>query len=130
MQVTKKLINIKLEKQSIIEVQLVKKLSNKYYELKAYPILFKNRNAAIITLRDISARKEALKKEMQTIILTEEKERRRFAQELHDGIGPLLSTTKLYLQWFNKPNANIDKGTIVSKMEETIEEAFNRNNFV
>nr|WP_321411731.1 ATP-binding protein [uncultured Carboxylicivirga sp.] len=95
------------------------------YEIKSYPIINKSKKAAMISLRDISARKEALKKEMETIILTEEKERRRFAQELHDGIGPLLSTTKLYLEWFDKPNANINKSIIINKMKETIEETFN-----
>ncbi|MBS2100656.1 response regulator [Carboxylicivirga linearis] len=94
------------------------------FELRSYPINNKSKNAAMISLRDISARKEARKKEMQTIILTEEKERRRFAQELHDGIGPLLSTTKLYLEWFDKPNANINKSIIINKMKETIEETF------
>ena len=32
-----------------------------------------------------------------TIVETEEKERKRFAEDLHDGIGPLLSTLKIYL---------------------------------
>lgn len=34
---------------------------------------------------------------LNTIIQTEEKERRRFARELHDGVGPLLSSIKMSL---------------------------------
>ncbi len=121
-----KLKNIKSNQQhSITEIQLSHHQSFQYYELKVYPILFKNRISVIASLRDITSRKLLQKKEMQTIILTEEKERTRFAQDLHDGIGPILSTALLYLQWFNKPNANLDKATIVSKIEETIEEAYN-----
>jgi PAS domain S-box-containing protein len=92
------------------------------YEVTLYPIKYKGTEAYMISFRDISERKGLQKKVMQTIIQTEEKERRRFAQELHDGIGPLLSTTKLYLQWFNKPQAKMDKAVIISKMEETLEE--------
>ncbi len=94
----------------------------KYYELKGYTLNYKGEECIRITLRDISVKKEMEQKVIQTIIQTEEKERRRFAQELHDGIGPLLSTTKLYLQWFNKPESKMDKGIIISKMEETLEE--------
>ncbi len=93
-----------------------------YYELKGYVLNYKGEDCIRITLRDISVKKEMEKKVIQTIIQTEEKERKRFAQELHDGIGPLLSTTKLYLQWFNKPESKMDKGIIISKMEETLEE--------
>ncbi len=93
-----------------------------YYELKGYTLNYKGEECIRVTLRDISEKKEMEQKVIQTIIQTEERERRRFAQELHDGIGPLLSTTKLYLQWFNKPETKMDKGIIISKMEETLEE--------
>lgn len=48
--------------------------------------------------RDITEQKNLDKNHMKTIISTEEKERRRFAEELHDGIGPLLSGLKMYLE--------------------------------
>ncbi|WP_075590353.1 PAS domain S-box protein [Labilibacter marinus] len=96
--------------------------NKRQYELTSSPLKYKGAKAFILIFRDVSERKEMQKKVMQTVIQTEEKERRRFAQELHDGIGPLLSTTKLYLQWFNKPQAKMDKGVIISKMEETLDE--------
>ncbi len=109
---------------SIIEVFIESPDKQKitYYELKGYTLKYKDEECIRITLRDVSAKKELEKKVIQTIIQTEEKERKRFAQELHDGIGPLLSTTKLYLQWFNKPESKMNKGIIISKMEETLEE--------
>ncbi|MDY0078520.1 MAG: PAS domain S-box protein [Bacteroidales bacterium] len=47
--------------------------------------------------RNISERKELEKRVLIATIETEENERRRFAREIHDGLGPLLSTIKLYV---------------------------------
>jgi signal transduction histidine kinase/CheY-like chemotaxis protein len=118
--------NVAENREEIIEVRVNPKHQEKSnvldFELNAYPLKYKGIKAIMISFRDISARKALQYKVMQTIIQTEEKERRRFAQELHDGIGPLLSTTKLYLQWLNKPELKMDKQTIIAKMEETLEE--------
>lgn len=48
--------------------------------------------------RDITQQRMLEKSIMKTVISTEEKERKRFAEDLHDGIGPLLSGLKMYLQ--------------------------------
>jgi signal transduction histidine kinase len=42
-------------------------------------------------------RQRAERKVLTAIINTEEKERRRFAEDMHDGLGPMLSTIKLYV---------------------------------
>jgi len=42
-------------------------------------------------------RQRADRKVLTAIINTEEKERRRFAEDMHDGLGPMLSTIKLYV---------------------------------
>jgi PAS domain S-box-containing protein len=94
----------------------------KSFETKGHAIQFQGDDALLLILRDTTERKETEKKVLQAIIQTEEAERRRFAQELHDGIGPLLSTAKLYLQWILKPNAKIDKEVALRKIEETLEE--------
>ena len=117
------LSNISLSKKKMIEVQMKNHLNTKmFFEINGFPIQYNENKACMIILRDISERKEVEQQILQSIIQTEEKERRWFAQELHDGIGPLLSTTKLYLQWFKKPNAKMDKSLIIDKIEETIEE--------
>lgn len=48
--------------------------------------------------RDITNQRKMEQSIMKTVITTEEKERKRFAEDLHDGIGPLLSGLKMYLQ--------------------------------
>jgi signal transduction histidine kinase len=42
-------------------------------------------------------RKISERRVLNAIIRTEERERKRFAKDMHDGIGPLLSTIKLYM---------------------------------
>lgn len=37
--------------------------------------------------------------------MAEEKERSRIAQDLHDGVSPILSTIKLFTQTLSKPGA-------------------------
>jgi len=41
--------------------------------------------------------KQIRKRMLTTVIETEEKERKRFAEDLHDGLGPLLSSVSLYM---------------------------------
>jgi len=96
--------------------------SFKSFEMNGHAIHFQGTDALLLIMRDLTERKETEKKVLQAIIQTEESERRRFAQELHDGIGPLLSTAKLYLQWILKPNAKIDTEVALHKIEETLEE--------
>lgn len=56
-------------------------------------------------------------------IKTEEKERVRFAKELHDGIGPILSTIKLYMQWLEETDDEQHKKLIIQKANTNIIEA-------
>jgi len=58
---------------------------------------------------DISDRKELERKVLNTIIETEDKERRRFSEDLHDGLGPLLSTVKLYINQMKSSKVSISE---------------------
>jgi len=74
-------------------------------------------------VHDITEKKSLQKKIVKAIIHTEEKERANFSKELHDGLGPLLSTIKLYLQWSERPNSNSSRVEIIGKAGEILEEA-------
>ncbi|MGE5394978.1 MAG: PocR ligand-binding domain-containing protein [Candidatus Saccharibacteria bacterium] len=74
-------------------------------------------------VHDITDRKQIQKNTVKAIILTEEKERAYFSKELHDGLGPLLSAIKLYLQWSERPKSDETRIEIIHKAEDILEEA-------
>ncbi len=71
-----------------------------------------------------SKRKEFIKQKLiETIIQTEEKERKRIASDLHDGLGPLLSAAKLYFQAYLDAKDGDDKAAIELKLISIIDSA-------
>jgi len=74
-------------------------------------------------IHDITEKKEFQKNMVKAIIQTEEKERSHFSKELHDGLGPLLSTIKLYLQCSERLTNSKTRKEIIGKAGEIIEEA-------
>jgi signal transduction histidine kinase len=64
------------------------------------------------------------KRMVNSIIETEQKERKRFAEDLHDGLGPLLSTIKLYINSFASKRNNLEQRQLMlEKANELINEA-------
>ena len=57
-------------------------------------------DGSLIFIDDITRLKELESNAVQSILAGQEKERRRIAREIHDGIGPLLSFAKLELDSF------------------------------
>ncbi len=93
-------------------------------------IEFKEQAVLLAIVRDITQRKkdeyelmQAEHKIMEAIINTEESERSRIAQDLHDGLGPVLSTIKLYFQVYKDTNDEIKKDMLSEKLSSTIQEA-------
>jgi len=74
-------------------------------------------------VHDITEKKLIDKRIVRAIIQTEEREKAHFSKELHDGLGPLLSTIKLYLQWSERPNSNKSQSEAILKAAEILEEA-------
>ncbi|MCK4663559.1 MAG: ATP-binding protein [Bacteroidales bacterium] len=68
-------------------------------------------------------RKRAEKKVLNAIILTEEKEKKRFAKDLHDGLGPLLSTVKMSVSALNQMIKNKNEKEIITNTDKVINEA-------
>lgn len=94
-----------------------------YIEIVGHTIKYDDRDAILMISRDISERMAMQQKILNAIIEAEEKERTFFSQELHDGIGPILSTVKLYLQWIQNPETRSDKAVLLENALDTIEEA-------
>lgn len=70
-----------------------------------------------------SMRKENEARVLSAIIKTEEKERKRFSKELHDGLGPLLASVKMAVSAINKDGMDSMNTTIINKTDYAINEA-------
>ncbi|MEZ5083121.1 MAG: Cache 3/Cache 2 fusion domain-containing protein [Bacteroidales bacterium] len=93
-------------------------------EMKSRNIDYKGKQVILTIARDISERKEMEDKILTTIIRTEENERKRFAADLHDDLGPILSTVKLYTDLLKKKNyKNIDENEAIKNIEELVDAA-------
>ncbi|MFC2106805.1 PAS domain S-box protein [Bacteroidota bacterium] len=80
--------------------------------------------------RDISERKkteEALKRSedniYRSIVSSEEKERERYAKELHDGLGPILSTGMIYLHTLLEEDNQEKQKEYIERTSSLLEEA-------
>ncbi|MFZ4521322.1 MAG: PAS domain-containing sensor histidine kinase [Bacteroidales bacterium] len=72
---------------------------------------------------DITAKIKA-ENEISTIAIeVEERERNHFSRELHDSLGPVLSTIKLYFQWLSETNDPEKVGIITAKGNFNIDKA-------
>lgn len=92
-------------------------------EINSRHIFFSNRNAIWCVARDISDRKEIQRQILSAIIQAEEKERGRLAQDLHDGLGPLLSSLKLYTKVLDTAADNEKRGQLLLSTNEVIDES-------
>jgi PAS domain S-box-containing protein len=105
-----------------IEVECYKK-DNTIITIEILSNYISSQKAIYGIVHDITERKQIQKKILNAIIQTEEREKSNFSKELHDGLGPLLSTIKLYLQWSERPNNNVPREEIIHKAQDILEEA-------
>ncbi|MFI3321737.1 MAG: histidine kinase [Rikenellaceae bacterium] len=79
----------------------------------------------LITYTARMERKRRISEEriLNTIITTEEKERRRFSNDIHDGLGPLLSSVKLSISALHNMDCSQSQKEILTNAEFTIGEA-------
>ena len=68
-------------------------------------------------------RKESEAKLLAAIISTEEKERKHFAKELHDGLGPVLSSAKMTISAIDKKNIEEKNTGLLDKVEKLVDNA-------
>lgn len=72
---------------------------------------------------DITEKKHTQQKVLHAMINAEERERNRIAKDLHDGISPVLSTLKLFIELMHENNNEKVSKELYLKIDETIKEA-------
>ncbi len=123
----KRLTITKKQMQNMYESKIVSKNGKVIpVEVNAQYFLYKDQPSIISVVRDISERKELQKKLVSTIIKTEEKERDRFAKDLHDSLGALLSSINIYLDMMNSGEIDEDEQKeTLTYTQELLSEAIN-----
>ncbi|MCG8696420.1 MAG: PAS domain S-box protein, partial [Bacteroidales bacterium] len=77
----------------------------------------------VVTCRDITERKNMESRILDAVIKTEEKERERFAKNLHDDLGPLLSSIKMYLGMLAKLEEKDKRDYVNNQLNDIVKEA-------
>jgi PAS domain S-box-containing protein len=98
------MINESVEQNRSIEVQFQDHSGNSYFLIRSNPIQYKGKDAILSTFTDITENKNIEKYVLKKVIETEENDRRQFAADLHDDLGPILSTIKLRLDLMETMN--------------------------
>lgn len=70
-----------------------------------------------------SQRRISERRILNTVLRTEEKERQRFSKDLHDGLGPLLSSAKMSLSALMTPGTESHQEEILRNTNYVIDEA-------
>lgn len=73
--------------------------------------------------KDVTGEKDREKRLTKAIINAEERERNRFSKELHDGLGPILSTVNMYFSWLVDDLEVEKKELLIKNGVEAIQEA-------
>ncbi|MDX9941138.1 MAG: response regulator [Bacteroidales bacterium] len=73
-------------------------------QVKHQRFIYRNEQINVLAISDITRLKELEHEVRNAIVDTEERERKRFAMDVHDGLGALLSTLKIYVTLLQKPN--------------------------
>jgi PAS domain S-box-containing protein len=109
------------------EVPMTKRDGTVFYaDITATPITINGELMVLCSIKDISERKQMQQRIIRTIIETEEKERKRVAQEIHDGIGPILSTIKLLTETYLHSDNDEYKIKVSTQLLTSIDEALDQ----
>ena len=123
--------NLVIEKQSsdrknLIIILVLLSLVISIIFLFSYLVL-KRRQRFLKQERDLILKKNELQS-IDAMVEGQEKERQRIANELHDDLGGLLATLKLYIQNLKVKRDNLDKeySNIINKTDTLLEETYQK----
>ncbi|MFW5757131.1 MAG: response regulator [Bacteroidota bacterium] len=87
-------------------------------------IHYKGKSIHVLAISDITRQKEMDKEIYNAVLQTQEKERKRFSRDIHDGLGAVLSTLKIYTGLLQKSyKTNKEKEELLQEMKRIITQA-------
>jgi signal transduction histidine kinase len=89
--------------------------SDKYLNIRGRPI----HKGYIITIENVTRVKEMEAVALNSMLEGQEQERKRIAKEIHDGLGPMLSTIKLHLESIRTDLKDCDQHILLKKIKST-----------
>jgi PAS domain S-box-containing protein len=104
------------------EIRLKSK-TNLPVEINSKLIEYEGEMVLVSILRDITERRQLENRILDTIISTEEKEREKFARNLHDELGPLLSSIKMYVNSLGQATDEKKNMFIITQLRQILTEA-------
>jgi PAS domain S-box-containing protein len=96
-----------------------------YAEVSLIPFNIDEKRYLQSIVRDITERKEIEQRIYDAVVQTEESERQRLASDIHDEIGPLLSSLKVYIESLNNTNDKQKQAFLKSKLKSLVVESIN-----
>jgi PAS domain S-box-containing protein len=89
-------------------------------------VSYGNERLILSVVRNLSQRRELERQILSAVIQAEEKERSRFARDMHDGLGPLLSAIKLYVNELKSSSMpDEERQSLIQSCNEMIDDAVN-----
>ncbi|MFP4289410.1 MAG: response regulator [Bacteroidales bacterium] len=87
-------------------------------------IHYMGKSVHVLAISDITRQKEIDKEIYNAVLQAQEKERKRFSRDIHDGLGAVLSTLNIYTGLLQKPNKTAEeKDNILQEMKKIIAQA-------
>ncbi len=86
-------------------------------------ITFNEEKSILVTVRDIRERKQTEQRVLSAVIEAEEDERSRFAKDLHDDLGPILSSIKMYIQSLRQHEDSPAKKELIERLVNTVDDS-------
>lgn len=114
----------KIHRAKIRELHLTGKNGSRVpVEVNYSVIYFREKKSVLVTVRDIRERKQSEQRVLSAVIQAEENERSRFAKDLHDDLGPILSSIKMYIQSLRNHEDSAEKKELINRLIGTVDDS-------